>query len=167
MKPTWNPKYLAWIRTLPCLVCGRTKGSKPLTRTTGHGAEIARHFRCPIVHRITGQALTLTISWEPAPLSGAWARYSGCRRASQCQAVDSIEDGVFVASGGEDYAWSRPDRITVGYSARLWRRRRKIEVGAQKETVDPIIREFIRFGLRAMLGMELCSNWNRWAAPAT
>lgn len=24
MKPTRNPKYVAWIRTLPCLVCGRT-----------------------------------------------------------------------------------------------------------------------------------------------
>ena len=24
MKPTRNPRYLAWIRTLPCLVCGKT-----------------------------------------------------------------------------------------------------------------------------------------------
>jgi hypothetical protein len=26
MKPTRDPWYLAWIRTLPCLVCGSTKG---------------------------------------------------------------------------------------------------------------------------------------------
>lgn len=26
MKPARNPRYLAWIRTLPCLVCGRTTG---------------------------------------------------------------------------------------------------------------------------------------------
>ena len=26
MQPARNPRYLAWIRTLPCLVCGKTMG---------------------------------------------------------------------------------------------------------------------------------------------
>jgi hypothetical protein len=36
MKPTRNAKYLAWIRTLPCLVCGRTTGVEA-AHTGPHG----------------------------------------------------------------------------------------------------------------------------------
>jgi hypothetical protein len=36
MKPTRHPKYLAWIRTLPCLVCGRTSGVEA-AHTGPHG----------------------------------------------------------------------------------------------------------------------------------
>jgi Protein of unknown function (DUF968) len=36
MKPTRNLKYLAWIRTLPCLVCGRTTGVEA-AHTGPHG----------------------------------------------------------------------------------------------------------------------------------
>ena len=36
MKPARNPRYLAWIRTLPCLVCGRTTGIEA-AHTGPHG----------------------------------------------------------------------------------------------------------------------------------
>ena len=36
MKPTRNLRYLAWIRTLPCLVCGRTTGIEA-AHTGPHG----------------------------------------------------------------------------------------------------------------------------------
>src|SRR5260370_36636870 len=36
MPPTRNPRYLAWIRTLPCLVCGRTTGIEA-AHTGPHG----------------------------------------------------------------------------------------------------------------------------------
>ena len=36
MKPTRNLKYLAWIRTLPCLICGRTGGVEA-AHTGPHG----------------------------------------------------------------------------------------------------------------------------------
>lgn len=36
MKPIRNLKYLAWIRTLPCLVCGRTTGIEA-AHTGPHG----------------------------------------------------------------------------------------------------------------------------------
>ena len=36
MKPARNPKYLAWIRTLPCLVCGRAVGVEA-AHTGPHG----------------------------------------------------------------------------------------------------------------------------------
>ena len=36
MKPTRNLKYLAWIRTLPCLVCGRITGVEA-AHTGPHG----------------------------------------------------------------------------------------------------------------------------------
>ena len=34
--PVRNPKYLAWIRTLPCLVCGATRGIEA-SHTGPHG----------------------------------------------------------------------------------------------------------------------------------
>ena len=36
MKPARSPKYLAWIRTLPCLVCGRAIGVEA-AHTGPHG----------------------------------------------------------------------------------------------------------------------------------
>ena len=36
MKPTRNLKHLAWIRTLPCLVCSRTRGVEA-AHTGPHG----------------------------------------------------------------------------------------------------------------------------------
>jgi hypothetical protein len=36
MKPARNLKYLAWIRTLPCLICGRTGGVEA-AHTGPHG----------------------------------------------------------------------------------------------------------------------------------
>ena len=36
MKSARNPRYLAWIRTLPCLVCGRTTGIEA-AHTGPHG----------------------------------------------------------------------------------------------------------------------------------
>jgi hypothetical protein len=36
MRPTRNLKYLAWIRTQPCLVCGRTGGIEA-AHTGPHG----------------------------------------------------------------------------------------------------------------------------------
>ncbi len=36
MKPIRNPKYLAWIRTLPCIICGRT-GRIEAAHTGPHG----------------------------------------------------------------------------------------------------------------------------------
>ncbi len=36
MKPTRNLRYLAWIRTLPCLICGRTTGVEA-AHTGPHG----------------------------------------------------------------------------------------------------------------------------------
>lgn len=36
MKPARNLKYLAWIRTLPCLVCGKTNGIEA-AHTGPHG----------------------------------------------------------------------------------------------------------------------------------
>ena len=36
MKPARNPRFLAWIRTLPCLVCGRTMGIEA-AHTGAHG----------------------------------------------------------------------------------------------------------------------------------
>jgi hypothetical protein len=36
LKPTRNLKYLAWIRTLPCLVCGKTGGIEA-AHTGPHG----------------------------------------------------------------------------------------------------------------------------------
>ena len=36
MKPTRDPRYLAWIRTLPCLVCGSMRGIEA-SHTGPHG----------------------------------------------------------------------------------------------------------------------------------
>lgn len=36
MKPTRDPRYLAWIRTLPCVVCGTTRGIEA-SHTGPHG----------------------------------------------------------------------------------------------------------------------------------
>ena len=38
MKPPRNPKYLAWIRTLPCVVCGSPRGIEA-AHTGPHGME--------------------------------------------------------------------------------------------------------------------------------
>lgn len=64
LKPTRNLKYLAWIRTLPCLVCGRTRGVEA-AHTGPHGVGqkspdtsavplCARHHRtgCDSYHKL-------------------------------------------------------------------------------------------------------------------
>ena len=49
MKPLRDPRYLAWIRTLPCVVCGSTRRIEAShTGPTGSGRSrpIPRRFRC-------------------------------------------------------------------------------------------------------------------------
>ena len=68
MKPTRNPKYLAWIRSLPCLVCGKMSGVEA-AHTGPHGMSqkspdtstiplCARHHRtgCKSYHKLGPRA---------------------------------------------------------------------------------------------------------------
>jgi hypothetical protein len=52
MKPQRNSRYLAWIRTQPCCVCGSTRGIEAShTGSHGIGPEISRFFRDPAVRQ--------------------------------------------------------------------------------------------------------------------
>ena len=55
LKPTRKPKYLAWIRTQPCLVCGKTSGVEA-AHTGPHGmaqksSDTSAIPLCPRHHR--------------------------------------------------------------------------------------------------------------------
>src|SRR5262249_26307210 len=52
MKPARNPKYLAWIRTLPCLVCGSRVGVEAShTGPRGLGQKSADLNAVPLCYR--------------------------------------------------------------------------------------------------------------------
>ena len=52
MKPQRNPRYLAWIRTQPCCVCGSTRAHRSFAhRSAWHRPEIPRLLRDPALRQ--------------------------------------------------------------------------------------------------------------------
>ena len=70
LKPTRNLKYLAWIRTQSCIVCGRIGGIEA-AHTGPHGIEQMARTPPPFLcaHDITELVATPTINWDLVPLS--------------------------------------------------------------------------------------------------
>jgi len=87
--PARNPRYLAWIRTLPALFVERPRVSKPLIPDRAacrRNHPTSARFRS--ARAITGPAETRTISWALARLSdiidwisGPWWRDSTPRHS--------------------------------------------------------------------------------------
>jgi hypothetical protein len=66
LKPVRNAKYLAWIRTHPCVVCGGARGIEAShTGPHGLGLKSPDSSAIPFVRSITEPAMTVTISWVP------------------------------------------------------------------------------------------------------
>ena len=91
MKPGRNPRYLAWIRTQPCCVCGARRGIEA-SHTGPHGLGqkspdtsavplCTRHHRTgnDSYHRLGPRKF----AEDPQP------RYPGARSKAQCETDDS------------------------------------------------------------------------------
>ena len=70
MKPQRNPRYLAWIRTQPCLVCGRSPSDPHHLRFAqprAIGLKVSDEFTVPLCrghHRQLHQAGDEVAWWE-------------------------------------------------------------------------------------------------------
>lgn len=157
MKPTRNLKYLAWIRTLPCLVCGRTMGVEA-AHTGPHGMAqkspdtsaiplCARHHRTgrDSYHRLGPRAFERHHHFD-------------IRAVVEClNAKPSIriERGSFVGRyGDEDYVLGR---VEFGLSPAVHRiltiKREDREWRAAVVNSEPDMQEFLR--IRDRLGARL------------
>ncbi len=148
MKPTRNLKYLAWIRTLPCLICERATGIEA-AHTGPHGIAqksadtsaiplCARHHRTgrDSYHKLGARAFErhhrLDIRVVVARLNA--------------KPTIRIESGSFVGHYlGEAYTLG-PVRIGVAAVVRqvLNVKREDQSWRVSEETVEPDIREFLR-----------------------
>ena len=148
MKPTRNLKYLAWIRTLPCLVCGRTTGVEA-AHTGPHGMAqkspdtsaiplCARHHRTgrDSYHRLGPRAFERHHHFDIRAVVACLTANPSIR----------IEGGSFVGRyGDEDYVlgpveFGLPAAIhqilTIKRDDRVWR--------ASAGNSEPDMQEFLR-----------------------
>jgi hypothetical protein len=148
MKPVRNLKYLAWIRTLPCLICGRTGGVEA-AHTGPHGMAqksadtsavplCARHHRtgCDSYHKLGARAFEGRHRVDLRVIA---------ERLNERPSI-RIENGSFVGRfGSEELVLGY---VGIGVPSAIHRilsfKRADREWQARGDMVEPNITEFLR-----------------------
>lgn len=148
MKPTRNVRYLTWIRTLPCLVCGRTAGIEA-AHTGPHGIaqkspDISAVPLC-IRHHRTGRDSYHRLG------SRAFERHYYLDLRLVVALLNSrpsirIESGAFVGRyADEDYVLGPVEIGLPSAVRRILSIKRDVGIALSREqTKEPSIQDFLR-----------------------